>query len=288
MATVSTPAWLTGLIDDAAIFPPGNAPLARAVAEHVEHLDSEYAGLLGGFVISDLRLPELIDVLDERDDERTLAINLVVTGGAGAIEPAVRWATRAPTLELRAIEFALRDEADLAHNARRALTALDECDLDDGVAVYIEPPAHHGEPTSGWLDALDVVAERDLRAKFRTGGVEQQAFPTCEDLAVSIDAALDRELPFKCTAGLHRAMRHHDPETDLTHHGFLNILRATRTALDGGDVAAVLAEQSAEALLAGFDPDEAARTRSWFTGFGSCSILEPHDDLVDLGLLETR
>ena len=61
---------------------------------------------------------------------------------------------------------------------------------------------------------------------------------------------------------------------------------ATRAALDGNDPSDVLAEESAAALLAGFDAEEAARTRNWFTGFGSCSILEPHDDLVELGLVE--
>ena len=33
------------------------------------------------------------------------------------------------------------------------------------------------------------------------------------------------------------------------------------------------------------DPDVAARTRRWFTSFGSCSVLEAHEDLVELGLL---
>lgn len=278
---------MQSLVDDAAIFPPGNVPLDRAVAEHRAHRRSEYADLVGGFVISDLKLPDLIDVLDERDEEEQLAINLVVTGGAGAIEPAVRWATRAPLLSLRTLEFALRAEDDLAQNAQRAIIALDQLEAElDGVAVYIEPPKPHGEPGHGWLAALDAVAVRGLRAKFRTGGVEQHAFPTCGELGAEIEAALDRELPFKCTAGLHHAVRHHDPETDLTHHGFLNVLRATRAALDGQDCSEVLAEESAATLLEGFDPDEAERTRAWFTGFGSCSVLEPHDDLVELGLVE--
>jgi len=50
--------------------------------------------------------------------------------------------------------------------------------------------------------------------------------------------------------------------------------------LDETDGAAV-----AERLSA--DPDEAARTRRWFTSFGSCSVLEAHEDLVELGLLPT-
>ena len=31
--------------------------------------------------------------------------------------------------------------------------------------------------------------------------------------------------------------------------------------------------------------EDLTSTRRWFTSFGSCSILEPHDDLVDLGLI---
>ena len=287
MATVDTSsAWTTGLVDDASIFPPGNLPLDRAVAEHFAHQDSDYAALVGGFVVSDLKLPDLIDVLDERDDERALGLNVVVTGGAGALEPAVRWAGRAPLTHLRAVELTLRDEDDLAHNALRMVTAVDNLGTDlDEVTVYVELPRLDGEPSHGWLAALDEIANRGLRAKFRTGGAEQFAFPTCGELGAAIDAALDREIPFKCTAGLHHALRHHDPETGLTHHGFLNVLRATRAALDGEDPSDVLAEESAAALLDGFDADAAARTRQWFTGFGSCSVLEPHDDLVELGLL---
>jgi hypothetical protein len=276
---------LTGLLDDASIFPPGNLALDRAVAEHREHRTSDYAALVGGFVISDVRLPDLIDVLDDLDVDEPLAVNVVVTGGAGSIEPAVRWATRAPLLDLRALEVGLRNEHDPVDAARRSVSALDATNLPEDVAVYVEPPALHGEPTPSWLAALDVVAARGLRAKFRTGGVERDAFPTCGELGAAIEAALDRELPFKCTAGLHRALRHHDQATDLTHHGFLNVLRATRAALDGIECSDVLAEESATVLLDGFDEDVAARTRSWFTGFGTCSVLEPHDDLVELGLL---
>ena len=284
---MSASSWLTGLVDDAAIFPPGNVPLDRAVAEHREHRASEYADLVGGFVVSDGKVPELIDILDEQDHDDPLEINLVVTGGAGAIAPAVRWAGRAPSLQLRAIEFALRDEEDLAHNARRVLTALDAVEEDlSEVQIYVELP-RWTIGTHGWLSALDVLGEGELRAKFRTGGVEAEMVPSAEDLASSIDAALDRELPFKCTAGLHHAIRQTDP-SGIPQHGFLNVLLATRACLDGGDTVAVLTEERAEILLEGLDVDALARTRRWFTAFGSCSVLEPHDDLVELGLVEAR
>jgi hypothetical protein len=289
--TTVIPHWLTDLVDDAAIFPPGNVPLDRAVAEHRAHRASEYAAMVGGFVVSDVKVPDLIAhlnelSLDERDDDEELTVNVVVTGGAGAIEPAVRWARGTPLLKLGALECALRDEDDLAHNARRVCAALDalEDELAD-VNVFVEPPRVLGWPSHGWLAALDELAMRELPLKFRTGGVTDDVFPTPVELAAEISAALDRELPFKCTAGLHHAVRQIDPETGFTHHGFLNVLAATRASLDGHDTEAVLEERDGEALLHDLDESALESTRRWFTGFGSCSVLEPHDDLVELGLI---
>jgi hypothetical protein len=285
--TTVIPHWLTDLVDDAAIFPPGNVPLDRAVAEHHVHRGSEYAAMIGGFVVSDVKIPDLLEVLDDRADEVPLQVNVVVTGGAGAIEPAVRWAGRTPLLQLTALECALRDEDDLAHNARRVGAVLDslEEELSD-VTVYVEPPRVIGWPTHDWLSAIDELAMRELPLKLRTGGVTEDAFPTAVELAACIAASLDRELPFKCTAGLHHALRHTDPATGFAHHGFLNVLAATRACLDGGSTEGALEETDPAAVLTDLDDDALESTRRWFTGFGSCSILEPHDDLVDLGLIE--
>ncbi len=289
------------LVDDAAIFPPGNVPLVRAVSEHRAHLASSYAALVGSFVISDVRLPDLLDVLRSNRDStagpaETLAVTVVVTGGAGAIEPAVLWARRAEELDLRGIEVALRDETDLAHNARRMVTAVDQLlaagHLTDEVTVHIEPPRLLGRPPShSWLAALDEIAAMDLRLKFRTGGVTAEAFPGSAELATCVEVALDRELHFKCTAGLHNALRHHDAETGFEHHGFLNLMLATRASLDGAspdEVAAVLDQTDPDAVTRQIHDTGTSglvSARRWFTSFGSCSVLEPLEDLTALGLL---
>lgn len=267
------PTFLHAFIDDAAIFPPGNLPLDEALAAHEDHRAAEYADLVGPFIVNDGRLPELCETISS-----PIGINLVVTGGAGAIAGAVTWAERAEGVTLNAVEFALRDEDDLAHNARRVIAACDDSDLD--CPVFVEPPRLRGDqPPHGWLAALDVLAEREFPLKFRLGGVDPDMVPTSAEVAASINAALDRELPFKCTAGLHHAVRNDDG------HGFLNVLLATRANLDGDDVVAVLDERDPQGLLARLDPDTMQRTRKWFTSFGSCSILEPHDDLVELGVI---
>ncbi|MET0999399.1 MAG: hypothetical protein ABWX73_11825 [Marmoricola sp.] len=282
----SVPEFLRAFVDDAAIFPPASTDLVQAVEDHGTHRASEYADLVGGFLVSDVKVADLANAVVD-----PLAVNLVVTGGAGAIEPAVTWVSRSEGLDLRAVEFALRDEDDLAHNARRLVQVVDSLDemLDD-VTIFAEPPMVRGAPSHGWLAALDELAAREIALKFRTGGLSADLFPGSADLAVCLEAALDRELPFKCTAGLHHAVRHRDPETGFEHHGFLNVLLATRASLDGSgldEVARVL-EDTDGAGLAGHlsaDPALAARTRRWFTSFGSCSVLEAHEDLVELGLL---
>jgi hypothetical protein len=287
------PPPLSGLVDDAAVFPPGSLPLDEAVRAHAGHRQAPYAALVGPFVVGDARLPELADLVAD-----PLDVAVVVAGGAGALDPAVQWATRSGRLVLRGLEIAMResDAGDLAPNARRIVTAVDMLvasgALDDEVPVSVEPPRLYGAaPTASWLGALDEIAAMDHRLKLRTGGEDADAFPPSTELAACIGAALDRELRFKCTAGLHRAVRHRDPDTGFEHHGFLNVLLATRASLDGAgaeDVVAVLEETDAAVLVEQATPDALASAHRWFTSFGSCSVLDPVADLEALGLLVAR
>jgi hypothetical protein len=289
------------LVDDAAVFPPGNAPLHEAVHAHRLHRAAEYADLVGPLVLGDHHLAELASATageGPAEPDPPTPVLVVVAGGAGALEPAVRWVRGPKGLALRGLEIALRDSAtgELAHNAKRIVTAVDQLvasgDLDDEVPVYVELPRLYGAaPTPDWLAALDVIAAADQRAKLRTGGVDADAFPSAHELATCIGAALDREVSFKCTAGLHNALRHRDEETGFEHHGFLNVLVATGASLDGlavDDVAAVLDETDPARLTDGTDGAGLAGARRWFRSFGSCSIEEPIADLQRLGLLPRR
>ncbi len=158
--------------------------------------------------------------------------------------------------------------------------------------MHVEPPRlRDAPPTPDWLAALDELAAADVRLKLRTGGLEADAFPSAEEVTAFVGAALDRELAFKCTAGLHHALRHRDATTGFEHHGFLGVLLATRAALDGAsphEVAAALEETDPAAVLDALGAaGETGLTsaRRWFTGFGSCSVRDPLDDLTELGLV---
>ncbi len=270
-----TPTW-TGLVDDAAIFPPGDQPLPGAVDAHVTRREEWYAELVGSFVVTDVSVPEVTS---------PLRLSVVVTGGAGAIEGALKLVARGGH-DLAGLEIALRDLDDLPGNARRVAAAADAAGLQPEQVFVEVPPVHD---TGSWLRAADVVAESGHRLKLRTGGLEEHLFPTAATLVGWIDAALDRETPFKCTAGLHNALRH-DNADGFTHHGFLNVLVATVRAFDGDptdEVVALLEQRERDPLLAAIGDGDLRRARRWFTSFGSCSVREPLDDLTALGLLET-
>ena len=122
------------------------------------------------------------------------------------------------------------------------------------------------------------------------GGIEAHLFPPASTVAAWIDAALDRETSYKCTAGLHHAVRHRDHDTGFEHLGFLNVLLATRVAFDGGsreEVAQVLDDHYANDLVAMARQSDLAGARRWFTSYGSCSVSEPLEELVGLGLMDS-
>ena len=144
--------------------------------------------------------------------------------------------------------------------------------------VYVEVPID-----DALEERLDAVATHGLRAKVRCGGA---SVPEVRELARFIRSCRERELVFKATAGLHRAVRH-DGE-----HGFLNLLAAVvfedeESALVEGDSAAFSLGPDGftwRGRRAG--AEELARARqARFHSIGSCSFFEPVEELAELGVL---
>jgi len=277
---VSTPlpVLFQGLVDDAAVYPPGSAPLHEAVKDHRRHRVAWYGELVGPLLVPASATGHLAELVGPGEQ---FAVGVVAdTGLAG-----LRAALDAPPPGLAQVELAV---AKRGENPLPGLAGLVQLVREHpGLRGYAEIPL-----TFGLISALDELsdarAERiDIAAKFRTGGLAAELFPTPIELAAVICACRDRGVPFKLTAGLHHAIRHTDPETGFIHHGFLNILVATAHAVDGAEVADV------GAVLAGTDPVsllESARRimdepRGLWDGYGSCSIAEPVGDLARLGLL---
>jgi hypothetical protein len=262
-------AWV-GLVDDAAIFPPGDLPLQEATAAYAARTPEEGSELVGSFVLRDTDLPQLRDPV--------APVSIVCTGGAGQLAGPSDWVRR-KNVAIAGMEIAVRDLDDPAGNVRRVVAATDE--LETEWPIFVELP--QVVPDHGWLAAADLAAEAGLRLKFRTGGLDETAFPPADTLAAWIDAALDRETEFKCTAGLHRAVRH-TGDDGFEHHGFLNVLVATGRAFDGASREEVVAVLDDRHLAPAFD--DVSDGRRWFRSFGSCSVAEPLADLRALGLID--
>ena len=265
----------TGLFDDAALFPPGDAPMAAAVPAHRE-LRARLDDLVGPFVVPAARLGELEEHLG---DGEPFGISLIAV--AGDLPAAAARVAASPGLTLAAVEVPVTTAAAAAREAVRVL---------DDVLPAVVPAAVELPRTEARDEVLDVLAGTRHRAKLRTGGLRADLFPAAEELAATLAACVARGVALKCTAGLHSAVRHTDPATGFAHHGFLNLLAAC-DALAAGEPAAAaerwLRQDDPGALVGGWSPDRIARTRAVFTSFGTCSVLEPVDDLVRLSLLPT-
>jgi hypothetical protein len=254
------------LIDDAALFPPGNAPMPVAVAAHRCHLGEPHGGLIGPFLCPVDRVAELRAELRDGD---LLPVGLIAGADRARLAEAVATVDADERLHPDRVELPL-DPAGLA----ATVGSLDPVVAAD-VPVYVELPWDAVGRAA--LDDLHAWrGPRRLPAKFRTGGA---VVPPADALAERIVAChVGVPLAFKCTAGLHSAVRH-DGE-----HGFLNVLVASGTAARGGtvdEVAAVLAETSGDRLVIAL---RRLGTTGAFHSFGSCSIAEPLADLVALGL----
>jgi hypothetical protein len=270
-----------GLFDDAAVFPPGSAPLALAVRAYGARRRVWYAGVAGPLVLPAAALPRLAPLLPE--GEPTLPLSVTFPDGPAGVPASLANAALIP-VELRSIEVAVPEGV-----TPEAFTAALDAALEDApdLDVFVEVPRDDRR-----LPVLAAIKGRH-RAKFRTGGVRAELYPDEAELAAALAAAVAAGVPFKATAGLHHAVRNTDPGTGFEQHGFLNLLLATDALLHGGnetDARALLSERDDERiadLAHGLEGARARAVRGAFTSFGTCSVTEPLDELIGLGLITT-
>ncbi|HYI57699.1 MAG TPA: hypothetical protein VEX66_05985 [Microlunatus sp.] len=278
-------ALFDGLVDDAAVFPPGNASVPDAVRRHREHRSAWYAPMIGPLVVPDTELAQVSRAASSTTDE-PIEVSVVITGGAGGLVALAR--RDLPGIAVRGAEIALRDLDDLAGNAERVVAAAQELDPDE-VMVFVELPFRHG-----WVAAIEVVEGAGLNGKIRTGGLEPDAYPTADQLAQQLSELIEADLPFKATAGLHRGWPNrvtNERGETLHQHGFVTLLMAVEALVDGAGAAAAADLLRLDdpgrifAALQGWDDATVTRVRRRFRSFGCCGVTDPIDDLVTLGLL---
>ncbi|HJW92086.1 MAG TPA: hypothetical protein VJ901_00575 [Thermoanaerobaculia bacterium] len=170
---------------------------------------------------------------------------------------------------------------------------------DDFPITFVAPLVEVSDHVYIESDDIDTLAVRGLRAKIRTGGVTNDAFPDASTVARFIQRCAEKGVPFKATAGLHHPIRcikplTYEPDAPTgTMHGFVNVFMAAALPQHA---ATILTETDARAFEFGDDAaswrgrsigtEDLARIRSDFAiSFGSCSFEEPVADLKELGWL---
>lgn len=284
---------LAGLIDYAGLFPPASLELESAVAEYRAARTGADAWLLDRFICPAGRLVDLARVLVATMQPREAAWSLVVTATPEEARLVSDFAAElGRSARIDVVEMKLPEGATSARLAD-LLATFDR-------VVFFEVPWQEAVVESlALLAATRAASGRSLGAKLRCGGLTADSFPPVPVVAGFLVECVRNRLPVKATAGLHHPIRHTDPITGFTHHGFLNLLAATALAHAGAPVdtiAAVLAETDAAAFdlgsgglswrehRLGADALSAMR-RDFFVGYGSCSIAEPVADLTALGIL---
>ncbi len=107
---VQLPFLLSGLVDDAALFPPGNAPMDRAVVDHRAYRSGPYASLLGRFLCPASRLGELRAELVDGD---RIALGLIVDVGLDGLPAALAEIADEPRLVLALVEMAVPADSEV-------------------------------------------------------------------------------------------------------------------------------------------------------------------------------
>lgn len=312
------PALFRALVDDAALFPPGNAPMSVAVAEHRHHRTAPYTDLVGPLLLPAARWDELVDCLDATPHgvdpagpDRPLGVrpprlDIGLIGPVDQLEAVIAAVRAEPRVLLRQLECPVAAEPDPVDAVRDVAERLDAivparlaaiaparlaAVVDETVHRYVELP--RGPHLLAAVDAVAAARGSGVAgAKLRTGGLAADAFPTEAELAGFIDRCRGHDHRFKLTAGLHHAVRHTAAATGFEHHGYLNVLAAvclgavpdppfagTEQALACREAGPLV--EVARAMLA-----SNGASRSWFASYGSCSVAEPLTDLVELGLLD--
>jgi len=255
----------------------GAAAVALALAEHRDHHEAWYGDLIGPLRVPASATVALLGAL--RPGDHALPIVLTPDPASDDLLARLR-AARALLLDNHRVElvgvelpFAAADSA--ADAARRALDALD----------FTVPAWFMVKAEPGWEPAFDVLAQDGAEsvALYLPKPVSREIFA---GVAAVLRALIDRELPYAVTDGLSGLV------TSLEGHGLLNLLCATRAALNGAetaDLTGILAETAIAPLASAarrMSEADAAIVRAFLPTVSGPSIRDLVEELEAERLIE--
>ena len=287
---------LSQIIDYAGLFPPSQLSMSEAVLNFATYRASNYAWMLGRFVVPAARLEEFLETAGDFAARAAEPWRLAVVAGED-INETLRLISdfnkaNAPSLVCDVLEVRANTVSKIENTVKS---------LPDDLTAYFEIAMG-----DAFVDLVTGLAMLGQCAKIRTGGVTREDFPASRDVIRFVRTCSAANVPFKATAGLHHPIRCFKPLTYAedapqgTMHGFLNMLMMTGFARESFRVG-VLEEVMEEEFEEVFDFTDTGVTwrgehflsnshlkrlrEKGMNSFGSCSFDEPVADLQELGLL---
>jgi hypothetical protein len=266
------------LFDDAAVFPPGLAALPQAISDHVARASSSYADLIGPLLLPTSAIKDFLDL------QRPRQVEVALIGRPGAdltlVTDACSRIEQDPAVILTGVEISWSPQWHQAMGLSAPLSVEVPRGAEQERALS-ELAKHGAEPNP-------------VRAKFRTGSTPDARVPTPTELATFIRAAIDHDLGFKLTGGLHHAISARTPDGE-DQFGFLNVIAATRWALAHGaevtQMTPILCQPDPVPILdiiTRMSEADASVLRAFFAAYGCCGVTDPIGELVSLHLIQER
>lgn len=284
---------LSEIIDYAGLFPPSQVPMVTAVSNFANYLQSEHAWMVGRFIVPVVRLDEFSAEAEKFLNRKTLwRLSVLASEDLSETLQIVKGFNA--EYEGRAVIDTLEIKVEKADEINSFAKILPR-----DLTTYFEIPPN--EILSDFITALAITRQR---AKIRTGGITADAFPSTDAIIKFMRVCVAANVPFKATAGLHHPLRCTKPLTYEKNapigmmHGFFNLFLSAcllRQDLNNSSVHRLMNE--GDGANFSFNEDgivwanqnistqTIALTRQKNAiSFGSCSFLEPIEDLHSLGL----
>lgn len=202
-------ALYTELIDDAAMFPPRMADLDTALSERLTRRHSPADRFVGSFLVPAGCAAGLLDALGAESPPAPLPVGVIASDDTAATAEAIELLQRSDQVELALFETRLDPNMEPERALVEAASVAETSQCATKPRVLCEVPRT-------WLNdhrmvaAVTAASKAGLSMKLRTGGAAPEAFPTVAVVARFVAACVEHGVAFKCTAGLHHAVRHHD------------------------------------------------------------------------------
>jgi hypothetical protein len=320
MPVKSLELFTSKLIDYAGLFPPASLDLKSAFYNYLNYITkSPYSWMMAKFICPASKLAELDKLIENEKIIFNGPLSFSVLGSSSVHSSEFldslshdvslisdfnsKYSGR---INIDAFETRLPDDIfsikgdDILHDMIRL--SSEKLGKINGKQLPLFLESFPGENLPLFADAISKHNKSGGKSayKLRTGGVVAASFPPSGKIASALKTCIDREVPMKCTAGLHHPIRHYNESVKTKMHGFINVFGAGIL-----NVCLNLNEDVMTEILEDEEVDNfhfsdssfgwkdyhvlASRIKEareqFIISYGSCSFDEPVDDLKNLGLL---